>query len=211
MATARDIRYINKDFSDFRSTLINYAKTYFPNTYTDFSPSSPGMMFIEMSSYVGDVLAFYQENQVQETYTQYARRFENLYNLAYMMGYKPKVTGVAMADIDFYQTIPATGSNFAPDFNYALYIEPNAQIGSATQTTTTFLTEDSIDFTVSSSQDPTNITVYAVDNSNNPILYLLKKTRQAISATVNTLNVNAGATPVEFFTTVINAERRNST
>ena len=206
MATARDIRYINKDFSDFRSTLINYAKTYFPNTYTDFSPSSPGMMFIEMSSYVGDVLAFYQENQVQETYTQYARRFENLYNLAYMMGYKPKVTGVAMADIDFYQTIPATGSNFAPDFNYALYIEPNAQIGSATQTTTTFLTEDSIDFTVSSSQDPTNITVYAVDNSNNPILYLLKKTRQAISATVNTLNVNAGATPVEFFTTVINAE-----
>jgi len=206
MATARDIKYINKDFSDFRSTLINYAKTYFPTTYTDFSPSSPGMMFMEMSSYIGDILSFYQENQVQETYTQYARRFENLYDLAYMMGYKPKVTGVAIAEIDFYQTVPSSGSGYAPDFDYALYIEPNAQIGSSTQTSTTFLTEDPIDFTVSSSQDPTTITVYTVDGSNNPSLYLLKKTRQAISATINSTTVSAGATPVEFFTTNISAE-----
>ena len=63
MAQARDIKYLNKDFADFRSALVNYSKTYFPTTYTDFSEASPGMMFMEMSSYIGDVLSFYQDNQ----------------------------------------------------------------------------------------------------------------------------------------------------
>ena len=48
----RDINYLNKDFADFRSQLINYSQTYFPTTYTDFTPSSPGMMIIEQASYV---------------------------------------------------------------------------------------------------------------------------------------------------------------
>ena len=52
----RDIKYLNKDFSQFRDNLVEYAKTYFPTTYSDFNESSPGMMFIEMASYLGDVL-----------------------------------------------------------------------------------------------------------------------------------------------------------
>ena len=70
----RDIKYINKDFTDFRNKLIEFAKTYFPTTHTDFTPSSPGMMFIEMASYVGDVLSFYQDNQIQENFIQYVRQ-----------------------------------------------------------------------------------------------------------------------------------------
>ena len=97
--TNRDIKYLNKDFSEFRSSLINYAKTYFPTTYTDFSDASPGMMFMEMASYVGDVLSFYLDNQVQENYLQFARQSNNLFELAYMFGYKPNVTGVATTDI----------------------------------------------------------------------------------------------------------------
>ena len=60
----RNISYLNKDFSEFRNQLINYSQTYFPNTYTDFSPTSPGMMIIEQASYVGDVLSFYLDNQI---------------------------------------------------------------------------------------------------------------------------------------------------
>ena len=41
MAIKRDIKYVDRDFSSLRNSLINYAKTYFPNTYTDFSPASP--------------------------------------------------------------------------------------------------------------------------------------------------------------------------
>ncbi len=128
MAIKRDIKYLNKDFSTLRTSLIDYAKTYFPTTYNDFSPSSPGMMFMEMAAYVGDVMSFYLDNQIQETYLQYARQTDNLFELAYMFGYKPNVTGVATTTIDFYQQVPSklSGSVFIPDFDYALLIGENS-------------------------------------------------------------------------------------
>ena len=54
----RDIRYINRDFSTLRENLIQYSRTYFPNTYNDFSETSTGMLFMEMAAYVGDVYLF---------------------------------------------------------------------------------------------------------------------------------------------------------
>jgi len=53
------INYYARDFESLRSTLINYTKTYFPDTYNDFSPASTGMMFMNMAAYVGDILSFY--------------------------------------------------------------------------------------------------------------------------------------------------------
>ena len=205
MAVNRDIKYINRDFGNLRQSLINYSKTYFPTTYNDFTEASPGMMFMEMASYVGDVLSFYQDNQFQETFLQYAREANNLYDLAYMMGYKPKVTGVATVDIDFYQTVPAISNE--PDYNYALLIAENAQISSTSNNQVNFLVEDPIDFDTSSSLDPTNVSVYEVDpnDSTQATSFLLKKTRKAISATVVTTTVNAGSTPQEFFTTNVTA------
>ena len=82
MAETRDIKYINRNFDDFKSQLMEYAKAYFPDSYNDFSPTSPGIMFIEMASYVGDVLSFYQDNQLQETFLQHAKNPGNLYALA---------------------------------------------------------------------------------------------------------------------------------
>jgi len=198
MAIKRNLTYLNKDFTEFRSSLINYSQTYFPTTYNDFSPSSPGMMLIEMASYVGDVMSFYLDNQYQETFLQYARQTNNVFDLAYMFGYKPKVTGVAMADIDFFQRVPASGSTFAPDFRYALIVSANSSIQSSLNNNTSFLVEDPVDFTVSSSGDPTEITIYATA-AGNPSEYLLKKPRKAISATVNTTTFTF-TTPQEFAT-----------
>ena len=208
MAQARDIKYLNKDFADLRSALINYSKAYFPTTYTDFTEQSPGMMFIEQVAFVGDVLSFYQDNQINETFTQYADNFESLFDLSYVMGYKPRVTGVSNVILDFYQTVPAVtsgGSQYQPDYRYALIISQNAQIGSNSNSSQAFLTENTINFSISSSSNPTSTTVYTVDGSNNPTSYLLKKSSQAISAAVNTVTIDVGSTPQEFFTTNINA------
>ena len=186
--TKKDIKYINKDFTELRASLINYAQTYFPTTYNDFSPTSPGVMFMEMAAYVGDVLSFYLDNQFQENFLQYARQTNNLFELAYMFGYKPNVTQVAVTEIDFYQQVPAktSGSTYIPDYDYALVVPTNSTVSSTlTNITTTFLIEDPVDFTVSSSQDPTEVTVYSVAGGN-PTYFLLKKTRKAISSTINT-------------------------
>jgi len=201
MAENIDIKYINKDFSEFKNTLTEFAKTYFPSTYANFTPSSPGTMFLEMSAYVGDVLSFYLDNQIQENFIQYTRQQNNIYSLAYMLGYTPKVTGVATVDVDIYQQIPAilSGTNYTPDYNYTVQLLENTQINSSLNQNTSFLIQDPVDFSFSSSQDPTTVTIYQT-TGDNVDYFLLKKTRKAISAEIKTTTFSFGS--VEKYPTV---------
>ena len=208
MATVnRDVKYLNRDFSNIRASLIEFSQTYFPNTYNDFSPTSPGMMFIEQASYVSDVMSFYLDNQLQETFTQFARQTNNQFELAYMFGYKPKVTGASQVTIDFYQQVPAiaSGSTYIPDYNYTLNILPNTQLIGESETSNSsisFLVEDSCDFSTSSSLDPTEISVYEAIGSV-PQYFLFKKSRNAISSTINSKDFNF-TSPKPFQTIDIN-------
>ena len=201
--TNRDIKYINRDFESFRSRLIEFSQTYFPSTYNDFSSTSPGMMFMEQSSYVGDVLSFYLDNQFQETFIQYAQQTNNVFELAYMFGYRPKTTGVAQTSVDFYQQLPSinVGGNNVPDYSYAITINENTTITS--QNGSSFIIQDKIDFSVSSSLDPTEVSVYQI-SGNTPQYFLLKKSRNAISSTINTTSFSFGA-PQQFATINIQA------
>lgn len=186
MPNTKDIKYFNRDFTGLKDLLVDFTKTYYPNTYNDFSPASPGMMVLEMSAYIGDVLSFYLDNQIQETFVQYARQTESIYNLAYMLGYRPKVTKTSTVDVDVYQQLPAklSGGDYIPDYDYALFIQENTVVQS-NPGNINFLIQDTVDFTVSSSLDPTEVTVYQTSGGN-PQYYLLKKTRKAISSTIET-------------------------
>jgi hypothetical protein len=188
----KDISYISKDFNDIRAQLINFSQTYFPNTYTDFSPSSPGMMFIEQASYVSDVLSFYLDNQIQETYLQYARQFDNLYDLAYMFSYKPKSTGLAYVDVDFYQQVPSkvSGVSIVPDYDYSIIVGENTVVN--TQNGNSFIIDNALDFSISSSSDPTEVSISQI-SAGEPTYYLLKKTRKAASGTIQTQEFTMGA------------------
>jgi hypothetical protein len=198
MAETRDIRYINRNFDDFKSQLVEYAKAYFPDAYNDFGPSSPGMMFIEMASYVGDVLSFYQDNQLQETFLQHAKNPANLYALAYMMGYKPKVTTVAEAELEVTQLVDAIGVDFKPNFDQAITVSENSTLKSTSQGNQVFLLQDKVDFNFSSSYDPTDITVASLTN-NEPSEFLLKKKAKAFSGKIKT-RVEAFTTSNKFAT-----------
>ena len=68
----RDVKYLSKDFGEFRQNLINFTKNYFPGTYNDFNETSPGMMFMEMSSYIGDVLSYYTDSNLKESLLNFA-------------------------------------------------------------------------------------------------------------------------------------------
>jgi hypothetical protein len=202
MAENRDIKYFNRDFAGLKNLLVDYTKTYFPNTYNDFSPSSPGTMFMEMAAYVGDVMSFYLDNQIQETFLQYARQTENIYNLAYMLGYRPKVTKASTVNIDIYQQVPAklSGSVYIPDFDYALYFPENTQVRSNLGENY-FLIQDNINFSVSNSLDPTEVTIYQTSGIN-PQFFLLKKTKQSISGQIQSQTFSFGA-PTSFSTALI--------
>jgi hypothetical protein len=160
-------------------------------------------MFMEQASYVGDVLSFYLDNQFQETFTQYAQQTNNVFELAYMFGYKPKTTGVAQTTVDFYQQLPSiddgTG-NYIPDYSFTITIGENTVVTS--QNGSSFLIQDKVDFSVSSSLDPTEVTIYQIAGSI-PQYFLLKKSRKAISAAINTTSFTFGA-PQQFQTVNIN-------
>jgi len=207
MADKRDVKYLNRDFDSFKSELVEFSKTYFPTTYTDFTPASTGMLFMEMASYVGDVLSFYLDNQVQETFIQYARQTENLYNLAYLLGYSPKVTTAATVEVEVFQTVPAvtdiSTGNEIPDYDYALQIAENTAITSTSNSSITFLMQDKIDFSYSNALDPTTVTIYETSGTT-PTSYLLKKTRKAISATINSTTFTFGS-PQRFQTVDLTA------
>ena len=203
MVQDRDIKYINREFTDFRAQLIEYAKNYFPDTYNDFSPTSPGMMFIEMAAYVGDVLAFYQDTQLQETYLQYAKNPSNLYNLAYMMGYTPKVIAASQVEVEVSHLIDATGPSYLPDWSQALRIGANTKLKSTATGNTNFIIDKPIDFTFSSSYDPTDIYIDSLLGGN-PNQYLLTKTAKAFSGEVKTITQAIGS--VEKFKTITVAD-----
>lgn len=188
----REVKYVNKDFAEFRASLINHAKTYFPNTYSDFNETSPGMMFIEMASYVGDVLSFYSDIQLQESFLYTVNERKNLYNLAQGMGYKVKTLVPAQVDLDVMQLIPSIGSgeDTRPDFNYGLLVE--AGLEAETENGEIFRTVNSVDFRFSSSFDPTEVSVYSVLGDGTIEYYLLKKCVKAIEGQVKTVDYAFG-------------------
>ena len=192
MAQDIKIKYTDKNFSKMRGQLVELAKNYFPDSYNDFSPTSPGMMFMEMSAYVGDILSFYQDSQVQETFLQYAQDPGNLYSMAYMMGYKPRVTTASKLKLDVSQRVAAkaAGSNYSPNFDQALSIGANSKVTSGNQT---FILEESLDFAYSSSIDKTLATIYSVDSSGNPTEYELIKSTTATSGEIVTKTFSIGS------------------
>ena len=200
MAQDRDIKYVNRDFTDFKTQLTEYAKNYFPDAYNDFSPTSPGMMFIEMAAYVGDILSFYQDTQLQETYLQYAKNPANLYNLAYMMGYRPKVTTVSEVDIEVSCTI-LPGTDGEPNWTTAPQLSSGTQLASTTSGQARFIIDQPVDFSFSSSYNPTTVAISQLDPITFiPTEFILRKTAKAYSGEIRTVTEAIGT--VEKFKTI---------
>ncbi len=186
----KNIKYINKSFSDFKTSLQEFAKTYFPNTYNDSSEASPGNMFIEMASYVGDVSSFYIDAQIQENFLNLAKEQESLYNLAYSFGYRPKSSYASTTDVDLYQLVPSNGGS--PNLDYSLVIPANTVLTDNTSFTK-FITTDDVDFSQTSSA---LITYYNSD------YFLIKKSVSVISAEIKETTLSFSS-PIKFNSAII--------
>jgi hypothetical protein len=177
----KTINYVGKDFGQLKQNLIDFTKTYFPNSYSDFNESSPGMVFVEQAAAIGDMLSFYQDVQLKESMIAHATERKNVVALAQTMGYKPKVTTPAVTTITVYQLVPAVGSGSSnkPDERYYLKIKDGLEIQSTTNSSIIFRTTDSVDF-----ENPTDreIDVYERDMTGEPTFYLISKKIKAISA-----------------------------
>lgn len=193
--TPKKVKYTSRDFGSLRDDLISYAESYFPNVYRDFNEASPGMLFMEMAAYVGDVLSYYTDVQFKESLLLEAEEKENIISIAQSFGYTPKLTTPATVTLDFYQIVPAIGSgvNNKPDMRYAMIVDSNAVIGPGLNSNVNFITNEYVDFSYSSSISPIEITVYEVDPATNePTFYLIKKSTIASSGRIRTARFDFG-------------------
>tara|TARA_A100001201_G_scaffold138836_1_gene130169 strand:- start:1843 stop:3735 length:1893 start_codon:yes stop_codon:yes gene_type:complete len=190
----KDVKYISKDFNSFKNQLMTFAESYFPNNFNDFSEGNPGMMFLEMASYVGDVLSFYTDTQLQESFLTLAHDKENIYNMAYAMGYTPKTTSAATVDLDISHLVPSKleGNSYVPDYDYALDIKEGSTFISSEGPT--FYTTQDANFSYSASFSATTSSVYQFDSAGNPEYYLLTKKVKSISGETKTESFTIGST-----------------
>ena len=173
---SKEINYLGRDFTDIRNNLIEFAKNYFPNQYNDFNEASPGMMFVEMASYVGDVLNYYVDNQFRETLLQFAEERKNVLAIAQSYGYKPKLAAPSTAELTIQVDVPAKNlgsGNFIADLDYAGILSSNSTVMSLNGTEFSLL--DDVNFKVSSSLDPMKVEVLQPASGNIPTNYRLTK------------------------------------
>jgi len=185
----KDIRYLSRDFGSLKQNLIDFTKNYFPNTYQDFNEASPGMMFLEMAAYVGDVLSYYTDVTLQESMINHASERQNIINIAQSLGYMPKNRIASNTKLDVFQIIPSKqiSGQIVPDFDYAFAIEDGMVIATTNASDIEFRTTDYVDFKFSSSFDSTEITPYEADENTGEVLFwLLKKQVNVVSGKIQT-------------------------
>ena len=195
----KDVKYLNKDFSQLKKSLVDFAKVYYPNTYKDFNEASVGMMFIEMAAYVGDVLSYYVDYQFKESMLVNSEERQNIIDSARSLGYRVKVSTPSVTSLDVYQLVPSkTDANgeIVPDLTYAQIIKPG--MTAISDNGVSFITNFPVDFTVDTKNDPLEISVYQRNSSGQPEFYVLKKTVVASAGQIITKTV-AVSDPTSFY------------
>ena len=180
------IRYTNRDFDSIRNELVNYAKRYYPDTFKDFSEASFGSLMIDTVAYVGDVMSFYLDYQVNESFMDTAVEYNNVLRLAKQMGYKfqgsPSTTGM----VTLYVIVPANTTGLGPDTRYLPILKRNTVLGS---TGGSFILTEDVRF-----DNPNNQMVAAqVSAGGVPTSYVVKAEGQVISGQFGVQEVVVGA------------------
>ena len=181
-----NINYTSKDFSTIKANLIEYTKSYFPDTYKDFNETSPGMMLIELSSYVGDVLSYYVDYNYKENVLSTATEKRNVRRLAEFLGYKTPNKTPSIVKLKVTAEIDAN-SDGTPDYSdVPAQISNGLQIQSNIDSELLFETTGEVDFSISGSPDTPVISSPNLDANGEASSYTLTRYVQAVSAETKT-------------------------
>ena len=185
------INYTSRDYSSIRNDLITHVKRYYPNVYQDFNEASFGSIMIDTVAYVGDILSFYMDYNVNESFLETSIEENNIIKLARQMGYKYKGLPASSGEVTLYIVVPAATSGVEPDLTYAPILKKGAIFSAGGQGASFTLNED-VDFS-SSSQNANNVVVATVDSTTGvPTGYAIKATGQVISGQVKRQSVDVG-------------------
>lgn len=181
------INYSSRDFASIKQSLVEHAKRYYPDSYRDFSEVGFGSLMLDSVSYIGDILSFYLDYQVNESFLDTATETKNILKLAKQMGFKYNSVPTSYGIASFFITVPSLPNGTGPDLSYIPKLKSMSQFTSRTGARFTLLTD--VDFA-----NPSNEIVVAANNqiSNIPTHWAIKANGPVISGYYETYYIGVG-------------------
>lgn len=206
------IDYTNREFDSIKNDLENHARLYYPDSYRDFSENSFGSFILDTVSHVGDMLSFYIDYQVNESFLDTALEYDNVIRLSKNMGFKAQGRPASFGTATFYVLIPATTSGIGPDLNYIPILKAGAEVASSNGTS--FVLLEDVDFSnpknevvaskfSSTSGKPTEYAIRAFGQIKSTALYRVEKD---VGNFQKFLRVRVGSSAIQEIKSVIDSE-----
>ena len=181
------INYTSRDFVTIKRDLVTHARRYYPDTFKDFTVNSFGSLMLDTVSYVGDLLSFYLDYQVNESFLSTATEYDNVLKISRQLGLKPDLSPASFGVLTFFVLIPANNAG-GPDYDYAPILKSNSQFKSISGKTFTLLEDVNFKDTLNN-----EIVVGQVDNTTGvPISFAVRAKGQAISGELAVQQVSIG-------------------
>ena len=175
----KGISYLNRDFHDYRNSLLEYTRQFYPELVDEFNDASVGSWLIDVVANIGDNLSFHIDRVYQETNINSAQERASIYSLARNNGVKIPGPKASMAEVVFSCELPINNSDKdgmkSPDWSYAPLIKKGTKVSAGNQS---FELMYDVDFNEQFNENGvSNRTIVPRRNSNGIITrYVIKKT-----------------------------------
>lgn len=135
----KGISYLNRNFNDYRSSLLNFTKEYYPELEAQFNDASVGAWLLDVVSSVGDNLSYHIDRVYQETNIDSAQEKSSVYAMAKNNGVKIPGPKASIAEVEFSCELPVNGFGNSssqmslPDWSYAPVIKRGTRVAAGNQ------------------------------------------------------------------------------
>ena len=135
----KKISYLNRNFYDYRNSLLDYTKQYYPELEDDFNDASIGSWLLDVVSNIGDNLSYHIDRVYQETNIDSAQEKSSLYALARNNSVKIPGPKASMAEVEFSCELPVYNNKVkssemgVPDYGYAPLIKKGTKLSAGNQ------------------------------------------------------------------------------
>jgi len=143
------IDYTSRDFESIKKDLVEFAKRYYPDSYRDFTEASFGSLVFDTVAYTGDILSYYLDYSVNESFLDTSLEFDNVRKHARALGYRFAGTPSSFGIVSLFILCPANTEGTAPDRNYLPIIKAGSVF--STDDGSTFVMSEDLDFASNSS------------------------------------------------------------
>jgi len=169
------IDYTSRDFESIREDLIDYVKRYYPNTHKDFNEASFGAMMIDTVAYVGDMLSYYLDYSLNETFLTTASERKNVLKIGRQLGYTSPAVASSVGDVFLFINVPAK-SDGSLDLSYAPVLRAGSTFATTNRSVFTLISD--VDF---SSALNTVVVATVDDTSGIPLNYAIRAPGRVVS------------------------------